>query len=54
MLNKNSYLTQKLREYHFFWGGLWSPRKGLPTLRISRMTCATIRAADARILLWRV
>jgi hypothetical protein len=27
MLNKNSYLTQKLRGYDFFWGGLWSPGK---------------------------
>jgi D-alanyl-D-alanine carboxypeptidase len=25
MLTKNSYLTQKLRSYAFFWGGLWSP-----------------------------
>jgi hypothetical protein len=27
MLNKNSDLTQKLRAYDFFWGGLWSPGK---------------------------
>jgi D-alanyl-D-alanine carboxypeptidase-like protein len=27
MLNKESYLTQKLRAYDFFWGGLWSPGK---------------------------
>ena len=27
MLTKDSYLTQKLRSYGFFWGGLWSPGK---------------------------
>ena len=27
MLTKDSYLTQKLRSYDFFWGGLWSPGK---------------------------
>ena len=25
MLTKDSYLTQKLRSYDFFWGGLWNP-----------------------------
>jgi D-alanyl-D-alanine carboxypeptidase len=25
MLNKDSYLTQKLRSYDFFWGGFWYP-----------------------------
>jgi D-alanyl-D-alanine carboxypeptidase len=25
MLTKDSYLTQKLRSYDFFWGGLWYP-----------------------------